>query len=385
MENDVKKILIALYYYHPYVSGVSVYAKRLAEGLAANGFDVTILTTQFKKRLPAQETINGVNIVRCPVLFKLGKGVISPFFLLKIISFSKNYNIVNMHLPLAESGIASLFIPKQKMITTYHCDINLGKKIISKFIEKLSFISMHIALKRSRAIITQNIDYFLHSKMATYTEKAVEIIPPIFTEEYTRDDNIEFLKNKFDLKNEFIIGFVGRIVYEKGIKYLLESIEYLIPHISKFKIVLAGDYKNVAGGSVKNELDSFIKKYPNKVIFTGFLSDEEMIPFYSLINVLVLPSIDPLEAFGMVQVEAMSCGTPVIASNLPGVNSIIKKTGFGFISEPGNPKDIAEKIIKVYKKEYTSIGFKKEEWDAKNVIKKYSTIFIQGTLKEKNK
>ena len=76
----------------------------------------------------------------------------------------------------------------------------------------------------------------------------------------------------------------------------------------------------------------------------GRLKFDDLVTFYSLIDVLVLPSVDPLEAFGMVQVEAMLCGTPVIASDMPGVREVISKTGYGRLIRKRDPEDIADKV-----------------------------------------
>lgn len=370
-----KKILIVLYYYHPYVSGLSVYAKRLTEGLVKSGSAVTVLTTKHESQLKAEGRLNGVNIIRCPIIARLSKGVLSPVFLYQAIKLSKSYDIVNFHLPLAEAGIASLFINRDKLITTYHCDINLGRGLINKLIEKLSFYLMRIILKRSRKIITQSKGYFAASKMSRFADKAVAIIPPIDTKQFSKKNGL-LLRKKLGIgKDDFVIGFVGRIVFEKGIKYLLGAIKYLPKKIRRFKVVIVGDYKKVAGGSIKEQLNIFLKKYPGKIIFTGYLSDKDLLKFYSTINVLVLPSIDPLEAFGMVQVEAMCCGCPVIASNLPGVNTVVSKTKFGYLVKPRSSKEIAEKIILVNQKKYSNRGFRKKDWDIKATLDLYLEVF----------
>ena len=74
------KILIVLTYYRPHISGLTIYAERLAKAFAARGHAVTVLTSQFKKDLPREEVQDDVKIVRVPVLFRLSKGVIMPAF-----------------------------------------------------------------------------------------------------------------------------------------------------------------------------------------------------------------------------------------------------------------------------------------------------------------
>lgn len=380
MQSTKKKILIALYYYHPYISGISIFAKKLAEGLAKKGYSMSVLTTRYSKNLPCEETINNVRIIRCSVLLTIGKGVISPSFLWNMVRFSWKNDIVNFHLPLAEAGIVSLFIPKKKIISSYQCDLNLGKGSLLKLIEKISFFLMRIALRRSRKITALSIPYFLKSRMKKYSAKALELRPLIETDNFQRfDDNGKFRDKLGISADDFVVGFVGRIVYEKGLGYLLDSLQYLISAIPKIRMVVVGDYKKIAGGSIKKQLDIYLKKYPGKILFTGFISGEDLISFYSTINTLVLPSIDPLEAFGIVQIEAMCCGCPVIASDRPGVDTVVKETGFGYLVRPKDTRDIAEKIQLIYNKKYSGTGFHRQDWDIRHSIDKFIKIINNST------
>lgn len=344
-----KKILIVLYYYHPYVSGVSINAKRVAEGLANRGNAVTVLTSRFDKSLPKKEVINGVEVIRRPVLTKFGKGVIMPTFWFDIIRYARVYDYVNPHLPMNDSGISSLFLPRHKMITTYQCDIFLGKGLINRTLSYLSILLMKLQLTRSSTVIPSSMDYLKHSKMKKYVNKAKPIGPTIAVPEFYKLPSFNYFKKLGAKKGEIKIGFVGRIVYEKGINYLLDAIPFLNKGLKEYKIYIVGDYSNVAGGSVKNQLDHYVKLYPDRVIFTGYVNDEDRNRFYSGIDVLVLPSIDPLEAYGLVQIEAMLCGAPVVASNLPGVRQIVKNTGYGRICKIKDAKDIAKQVTEVVK------------------------------------
>lgn len=347
--NDSRSLLIVLYYYHPYVSGLSIYAKNIAESLVKRGYRVTVLTSRYDKKLPAKEVVNGVTIMRRPVLFKLGKGVVMPTLLFDLVRLGRTHDYVNPMLPMAEIGPMLYLVKRSKILVTYICDIYLGSGLLPRLITSLSFISMNIALMRANHIFALSHDYISHSKMKKYADKAIDVYPIIDPDLFKPSKhNGSLLASRYGLKSDTkVIGFVGRIVYEKGIDYLLDSVQYMRKEISDFKIVIVGDYKNIAGGSIKDKLDVFIAQYPEHIIFTGYLSIDELKQFYSEIDVLVLPSIDPLEAFGMVQVEAMLCGAPVVTSNLPGVREIVKKTGFGRISKIRDSQDIARQATEV--------------------------------------
>lgn len=370
-----KKILIVLYYYHPYVSGLSVLAKNIAENLDKSKFEVTVLTTKFDNSLSGKEVISGVTVIRTPVLFKLSKGVISPLFFLKTILLAKKHDIVNFHLPIADAGLSVFFIPKKKIITQYHCDLNLKNGLLDKCISWLSYLLMDITLFKSKKNIVSTLDYFSHSKLNKYLNKSIQIYPPVDTDKFFPQPYNNLLTKLSISKKIFKIGFVGRIVQEKGLEYLLESINYLQSEIEDFVIIIVGDYKNIAGGSIKSSLNKYIEKFPGRIIFTGYINDSELISFYSMIDILVLPSIDPLESFGLVQIEAMLCGTPVIASDMPGVREIIMKTGNGFLSIPKNSKNIGEQIVKLHTNPITVSKESLGMFLLSKSIKRYQDVF----------
>lgn len=354
----MKKILIVLYYYHPYVSGLSVLAKNLAENFVRRGHSVTVLTSRHDKSLSREEKIEGVDIRRVPVLFSLGKGICAPTLWTETIKLSKTHDIVNFHLPIADPALAALFIPREKLITQYHCDLNLGDGIVSRVILFVSFLLMNLLLKRSKNIVVLTKDYFENCKFKKYSDKVVAIYPPIDYKRWVKlpidtTTTSTTINNTINNNNRdnliFKIGFVGRIVEEKGLQYLFESIEHIIKCDPKwnFKIFVVGEFNKikVAGGTIYDKLLPYLQKYPTYIEFTGHLSDTDLLKFYNEIDLLVLPSVDPLEAFGMVQVEAMLCGTPVVASDMPGVREVVRKTSFGELTIPKDASDLAKKII----------------------------------------
>ena len=74
------RVLVVLTYYRPHTSGLTIYAERMARGLAARGHEVTVLTSRFDPATPLEELRDGVRIIRVPVLWRVGKGVIMPSF-----------------------------------------------------------------------------------------------------------------------------------------------------------------------------------------------------------------------------------------------------------------------------------------------------------------
>ncbi|MGI8486100.1 MAG: glycosyltransferase family 4 protein, partial [Thermomicrobiales bacterium] len=93
--------------------------------------------------------------------------------------------------------------------------------------------------------------------------------------------------------------------------------------------------------------DPYFEQYPQSTHKLGVLSGQELADFYAACDVLVLPSINWTETFGLVQVEAMLCGTPSICSDLPGVREAVRLTGMGRTAKPGDANDLAAAIIDV--------------------------------------
>ena len=133
------KILFILNYYYPYISGVSETARLLAENLAKDKKNkVTVLCSNHDK-LKSEEVINGVNVVRAPIIMKISKGTVSPKFIKLAKKMSKEYDIVHMTCPMLESGIISKKVDKNKLVISYHCDVNLPKSFLNNFIVKIYY------------------------------------------------------------------------------------------------------------------------------------------------------------------------------------------------------------------------------------------------------
>lgn len=375
------KVLISLSYYYPNISGVSIYAKNLAEELAKKDHEVTILTSQHSKNLPLKETINGVEIIRVPITFQIGKGAL--MFLLPFIAFRyiKNTDIVNCHLPQFESFLI-VFLAKffrKKVILTHHTDLSGWKGIINRISESLVFVSQLIAGYLTDSIITYTKDYADYSSyLKHFTHKTIYAYPlmKIFpVDKHYR----EVLKKKIgDLP--ILIGFSGRIAKQKGLEVLFNAVPFLEQKLKKFKIVFAGPYKEVIGENHVHDLKDEIKKYNDKIVFLGLVPNEKMSSFYSLLNCLVLPSDDRLESFGFVQVEAMLSGIPVVASNLPGVRIPIKKTGMGELVSVKDSKALAYAIIKILKNRKKYLKPKKDIlkiFNFNDTIAQYEKLFTK--------
>lgn len=358
----MKRILIGLTYYYPNISGVSEYVKTLAEELAKSN-KVEIICSKHNKNLLGKENLNGVKINRLEG-WQIGKGILMWEY--PIVSFRavKKSNVVNCHLPSMEAFWLALWakLLGKRLILTHHCEFAFSGTLSNKIIALLSFPSHFFTYLLADTIVSYTEDYANKSLfLRMFLRKNIYILPPIKLEKSSEEYN--FGKGK-------IVGYVGRIAWEKGLTYLIEAMKRV-----EAKLVLVGPYSQVIGDKtydlIKNNLSE-------KIVLIGAVEHKNLENIYKKIDCLVLPSINNLETFGIVQAEAMKCGIPVVASDLPGVRMPIKMTGMGEICKIKDAKNLAGKInlvLKKGKKYYQKVSKNLEIFDYKKTVEEYEKIF----------
>lgn len=375
------KILFSITYYTPYISGLTIHAERLASLFADKGYDIRIITTQYEKTLPVSETIEKTDINRVPYWFKLHKGFIMPKYFLTAWTEVKNADIIVSHLPQVESLVLAFysFLLKKPYYCIYHCDVNLPISLFNKFIEIILRVISVIVIGCCRNVITYTKDYAMNNTvLKLFSKKVIYIYPPI--PDPRADDKLtQKLRSKLPNDNYYIIGVAARFAAEKGIEYLLDAIPLLQEKLKKrFIVVFAGPRHPVGEENYWKSMQNKININKESIYFLDTISQNSMGSFYSLLDVLVLPSTNSTEAFGLVQVEAMLCHVPVIASNLPGVRVPIKATGMGELVKIKDSTDLAEKLFKVLKrrKDYIkSTNYISKIFSIHDTITKYEKVF----------
>ena len=382
------KILIVLTYYRPHISGLTIYAERLAKAFAARGHQVTVLTSRYDPKLPREEMDEGVNIIRVPVWFRVSKGVIMPTIGLTANRLVRENDVIQLHLPQFDAaGIAFRGrVFKKPTITTYHCDLLMPPGILSTIANWGVHLMNLLTALFSHRIVTYTQDYADHSGYLRRFLSKVKIIPPPVVLPSTSQAAIQAFRQKHNPANDHpVIGMAARFATEKGVEVLLNGLPEILNHYPKAKVQFVGPYQNIIGEEqYLNRLLPAIEKYQQtgNWEFVGSLQPTEMAAFYSNLDVLVVPSLNSTEAFGLVQIEAMMNGIPCATSNLPGVRQPVKIHKMGQIFEIGDSKGLANAIIHIYDHH---ADFSKESADAfsryepKNVAQQYEILFSQIT------
>ncbi len=347
------RILTILTYYRPHISGLTIYAERLAVALAKHGHQVTVLTAQIKPDLPLEEDMEGVRVVRVPVLFKLSKGFIMPGFGAAARRLIRENDVVLLHLPQFEAAQPALIAKRmhKPVVITYHCDLQMPRGVVSQAANLGVNLMNGIAGRTANRMVTYTRDYADHSKYLLRFPQKVEIIPPPVVLPSATAEEIK----AFDLahnpeQRKPVIGMVARFASEKGVEILLNALPIILEKYPSAVVEFVGPYQNITGeeryfARLKPQLDRYIKS--GNWHFTGSLSPKELAAYYPNLDVHVLPSLNSTEAFGLVQIESMMNGVPCVTSNLPGVRQPVKVHGMGRIFEIGDSSGLANAVIEV--------------------------------------
>ena len=375
------RILLALYYYRPYISGLTIYVERLAAALARRGHTVTALTSQYDTALPREEWSDGVHIVRVPVAIRISKGVIMPTLGRMASELVREHDVLSIHLPNVDApGLTIRGRWRNKpVILTYHCDLQLPRGPFNRILDQAVFIAHYTAARLADKIVTYTRDYATHSRLLSRFDEKLVVIPPPVVMPAPLAEDVEAFRTEVCSDDGPVIGMAGRFAAEKGVEYLVEAMPRLAVRFPHAKALFAGVFENVLGEQEYWErLRGPIARLGSRWQFLGPLDQSQMPAFYSACDVLVSPSLNSTESFGLAQVEAMMCGTPAVVSNLPGVRQPIKMTGMGEIVEPGSATALFEGLERVlsHRQRYVQPRQAIEErFDLEHTVDSYLDLF----------
>ncbi len=378
------RVLIVLTYYRPHTSGLTIYAERLAKGLARRGHAVTVMTSRYDRALPLKEERDGVRVVRVPVAFRVSKGVIMPTFGFIATRLVRSHDVVSLHLPQFDAaGVAARARLMGKPSTlTYHCDLKLPAGPFNGFVNRVVDVMNHLAGLLADRVVAYTDDFAVHSPfLSRFAHKTVVIPPPVELPPASPEE-VEIFARRVGLDGcGPVIGMAARLAAEKGVEVLLEALPRVLEVYPNARVLFAGQYQNVLGEEAyARRLAPLLEKYRDRWTFLGVLSPKEMAAFYPNLDVLVVPSLNSTESFGLVQVEAMLCGTPSIASDLPGVRQPVLQTGMGEIVPVGDSRALAEAILRVVGQRERYIRPREEiarRWSTEQTAAAYEALFEQ--------
>jgi len=302
----VKRLLVVNKAYWPHLGGVETVARQLAEGAAAAGFEVDILCLADRD---SEEEMNGVKVHRVKASLRIGSAPLAWKFLNTYRELAQYADLIHFHVPNPMGEVALLLKGRgnaEKVICTYHSD-PLRPKWAAGVYQRM----LRVFLDRCDAIVATSPNYIQSSPVLKPIENRCIVIP--LGVDVERFSNVppeavaECEKMLEGLPRPRVL-FVGRLVYYKGVDVLLKGLAQ-VPDVS---CVIVGE------GPLKGDLTSLAEKLgiKSRVRFLDPLPEELYPAIYHCADLFVLPSIERTEAFGIVGLEAMAAGLPIITTEL---------------------------------------------------------------------
>jgi rhamnosyl/mannosyltransferase len=243
-------------------------------------------------------------------------------------------DILHFHHPFPPGELAYLLVqPPGKIVVTWHSDIVRQRWALALYAPFLRTF-----LKRVDRILVSSPNYLEASSYLNDVREKCTVIPlgidiQQFQLNPMLEQKVKTLRAQYGPR---IILFVGRLVYYKGVEYLIKA----MPEIEA-KLILIGE------GPLKKKLKEIVRSLSlwDKVVFQSPVPDSDLVAYYHACDVFVLPSVEITEAFGLVQLEAMACGKPVVSTALPtGVPFVNQHGKTGFIVPPRDHRALAQAI-----------------------------------------
>lgn len=386
------RILLALTFYRPHLSGLTLYVERLARALAERGHEVTVLASRHDPSLPLESVEDGVRVVRVPIRFWIGKGPVMTSYGRTASRLLRSHDVLSLHLPQLEAASLALRARRRRrpVFLTYHCDLRLPSGALNRLADRVVWVSNGIAARAAERIVAYTADYAESVALLRRYRGKLEVIPPPVVMPRPADGAVDSFRRAHRLSADGsakrpLIGMAARLATEKGVDVLLDAVATLERAVPGFRILFAGPYEGVAGEEeYRARVTPAIDALGSRWVFLGPLDPvAEMPVFLSALDCLVVPSVNSTESFGLVQVEAMMSGTPVVASGLPGVREVVRVTGMGEIVSPGDPVALGEAIARVvhdperYRRSRADI---EAIYDIDSTVESYERLFA-GSLR----
>ena len=319
--------------FYPIRGGVEKVAYELMMGLSERQVHCDMLCAACEGESRTLPVNDFARLICCRTWLKACATMISPAMIFALRKRCRQYDIIHVHHPDPMACLA-LFLSgyKGRVILHWHSDIQ-KQKLLLKFYQPLQ----QWLLRRADRIVGTTPVYLAESPFLKRVQNKTICLPIGVEAVQPVPERVLALKERYPGKK--IVFSLGRLVAYKGYCFLVEAARYL-----------GDDYVVLIGGTgaLKENLLHQIDELglTGKVTLLGRVSDEDLPTYYGACDVFCLSSVQKTEAFGIVQIEAMSCGKPVVATNIPqsGVSWVNAHGVSGINVTPGDAKELAQAI-----------------------------------------
>lgn len=303
--------------YYPVLGGIENHIRVLAEGLRARGVDASVLVTNTTGQT-VEETIGGVPVVKTARQVNVSSAPVSFPYFSWVRKLEAHADIAHAHMPYPPGEVAHLLGGRaRRFVVTYHSDI-VRQRVLGALYRPF----LWQVLRQARLIAVSNPVYIQDSPfLRRYAEKCRVIHFGLNLERFAATPEIEAEAAAWRARygNRPLLLFVGRLRHYKGVNVLIEAMQQL-PEATALIVgigPLAEEWQQQAEAAGLND----------RVHFLGEQPDAAVLALYHAADIFVLPSTNRAETFGIVQLEAMACGRPVICTELGTGTSYVNQDG----------------------------------------------------------
>ncbi len=328
-QNDAEKprVIHVGKFYRPQFGGIETHVEALCQELAKL-MHVSVLVANDSRRRE-DSVIDGVHVSRAAQSMNIAGAPFCPAMAWRIRR--DRPDIVHLHLPNPGAALAVLASGyRGRIIVTWHSDV-----VRQHWLAKIYSPIQRILLKRCSAIVASSQNYIESSKELSRFKNRCHVIPYGIDSAKFQDFDpaaIRSIREKFGPR---IVLMVGRLVYYKGVEHAVRAMKMIGAHL-----LVIGD------GPLKETLQRQAREVgvADRISFLGKVHGS-ITPYYQASDVFLLPSIARSEAFGIVQLEAMACGKPVVNTDIAsGVPFVSVHGETGLTVPPGSPEAIASAV-----------------------------------------
>lgn len=340
------RVLTVLTYYHPHWTGITAFAKRIAEGLSADGVDVTVLTSRHDRSLPAREHAGGVDVHRLRTAGRVSRTMPMPAFPFALLRLARRHDVVHLHSPMAEAGLVrwACRVTRRPLVVTHQGDVVMPPGRLNRAIQWLMTRTLASTFRAADRVVTHNDDYAGASLTVVAGDRAEAIEPPVVFPPPPAGA-AGALRHELGIGDRPVVGFAGRWVEEKGFDVLLRAAPRVLAARPDAVFAFAGE-RAVAYERFSERCAPLIEALGPSFVDLGLLLDQSRLAaFYAAADVFVLPSRSDCHA--SVQLEALLCGTPIVVTDVPGARAVARATGAGLVVPPEDPGALADAVLSV--------------------------------------
>lgn len=362
------RVLMLSWEYPPKsVGGLGRHVYDLTKELADQGEEIFLLTCA-AEGAPEEETINGIKVFRVNTLNLPSQEFITwvmhlNFSLLeKAIKLDEKYgpfNIIHAHDWLVAFAARTLKHAKNiPLIATIHATEHGRNQGLHNDLQRyISDVEWWLTYESWKVIVCSR---YMKSELQNIFQlpaNKIQVVPNGVDTGSFKYFDTAFDRKKYAKDNEKIIFFVGRLVQEKGLNVLLDAVPKVLHYCPEAKFVIAGTGPSEAYLKEKTHMINI----DEKVFFTGYIDDKTRNGLYRNSHAAVFPST--YEPFGIVALEGMAAGTPVVVTDVGGFSEVVDHGVDGLKAYPGNPNSLADNIIHLLKSPEFADEIKKRAYE----------------------